>query len=151
MRSQWEDITPARAREDLKTAKCGRVASRHVIERYSRDMASERWRPTIGLLWWLLGRADEQRRDVFIEALRTGSGLPDLAEYPDGGPLHPVLMLRKRLAEDYYASAVRGAKMKQETVLYLCLRSWEAWRKREHTRKLQMPSKLTDDHFKDPR
>jgi hypothetical protein len=106
---------------------------------------------TVGLLWWLLGRADEQRRDVFIEALRTGSGLSDLAEYPDDGPLHPVLMLRKRLAEDYYAAKVRGGQMKQETMLYLCLRSWEAWRTREHCKKLQMPSKLTDDHFKDPR
>jgi hypothetical protein len=310
MRSQWEDFTPARCREELKTAKCGRIASRHVIERYSRDMQNGRWRrtpeaiiydgedtgtpvlrdgqqrslalidaalaltktgkiahpdefsltlwvtrgtteeideafpylnigkprnprdllgmegysnptmlyaiarrivlweeghasgnsykptraevletleprkdfdedqeqarigriiaataasatwhvkppvpaaATVGLLWWLLGRADEKARDQFIEALRTGSGLPDLAEYPDDGPLHPVLMLRKRLAEDYYASAVRGAKMKQETVLYLCLRAWEAWRTKEHTKKLQMPSKLTDEHFKNPR
>jgi hypothetical protein len=106
---------------------------------------------TTGLLWWLLGRVSERERDVFMEALRTGGGLPDLAEYPDDGPLHPVLMLRNRLQGDYYAANSRGSRMKQEAVLHLCLRAWEAWRTHEHPRKLQMPTKLTDKHFRNPR
>jgi hypothetical protein len=106
---------------------------------------------TAGLLWWLLGRAREHDRDVFMEALRTGGGLPDLDEYPADGPLHPVLMLRNRLHGDYYASGKRGSKMRQEAVLLLCLRAWEAWRRKEHTTKLQMPTKLNDKSFRDPR
>lgn len=46
MHSQWEDITPSRAREDLVTAQCGRPVSMSLVEKYSRDMENFRWHDT---------------------------------------------------------------------------------------------------------
>lgn len=46
MRSNWEDITAAKAAADLETAACGRKPSMVVIERYARDMENDRWRPS---------------------------------------------------------------------------------------------------------
>jgi hypothetical protein len=298
MHSQWEDITPARAREDLKTAKCGRNASVKVIGRYARDMKNGRWvetpeglvydgedtgtpalrdgqqrcyaivqaatelaeegkighpddfslrlwvtrgsteeidrafpylnigknrngydvlategysnptmlytvarrialwesgdptgntfkptraevldllkpdpekdpaaevkrieriveaaefavgwkiRPPVpapgiaGFLWWLLGRVNEADRDTFLDILRTGGG-------PAG--TESVLLLRNRLQRDQYEASRHGTKVKQETVLWLCLRGWTSWRRDEDPKKMQMPSKLGDASFK---
>jgi hypothetical protein len=43
MHSQWEDITPSRARTDLVTANCGRPVSASLVEKYARDMENSRW------------------------------------------------------------------------------------------------------------
>jgi hypothetical protein len=101
-----------------------------------------------GLLWYLLGLKDPRDRDVFMGFLRTGSGLTDEGEWKKE---HPLVVLRNRLHGDFYEGQRRGTKVKQETVLYLCLRAWEAWRSHEEMTKLQMPPKLTDAHFKTPR
>jgi hypothetical protein len=100
-----------------------------------------------GFLWWLLGRKSPEQRDVFLEYLRDGSGLTD--EVP--GHAHPLVVLRKRLARDQYEAQRHGTRVKQETVLYLCLNTWDAWRKGEKRTKLQMPEKLGDGSFKEPR
>jgi hypothetical protein len=298
MRSQWEDITPDRMREELKTASCGRIASPLVIEKYSRDMKNGRWvkspeavvydgedtgtpvlrdgqqrgyalikaatelaaegkidhpddfslrmwvtrgttaeidaafpylnigksrstvddlvmrgyrnahllhtvarrialweagaptgnawKPTkaeilallepqegksaeqeseriariiaaadfaaawnmkppvpaagiVGFLWWLLGRVNEQDRDTFLDVLKNGGG---------GEDLKPVLLLRTRLHRDQYDAQRHGTKVKQETVLWLCLRTWTAWHRDEDMAKLQMPPKLGDASFR---
>lgn len=116
-------------------------------------MFADRWRvkppvPTAGIagfLWWLLGRKDEEDRDFFMEALRTGSGLSD----KDG--TKPVLLLRSRLQADHATARTRGTSVKPETALYLSLRAWDAWRTRERISKLQMPPKLNDKSFREPR
>lgn len=100
-----------------------------------------------GFMWWLLGRKSPEQRDVFLEYLRDGSGLTD--EEP--GHAHPLVILRKRLARDQYEAGRHGTRVKQETVLYLCLNAWDAWRKGEKRTKLQMPEKLGDGSFKEPR
>ena len=103
---------------------------------------------TAGFLWWLLGCVSSGQRDVFLEYLRTGTGLEE--DVPDG-EMHPLAVLRNRLHGDYYEARRRGANMKPETVLYLCLRTWEHWRRHEWPKKLQMPQGLTDAHFRKPR
>lgn len=100
-----------------------------------------------GFLYWLLGQKNPQDRNTFLEYLRSGSGLAD--EEP--GRPHPLVILRTRLLGDNYTAQVRGAHIKQETVLYLCLRTWDAWRRHEEMSKLQMPTKLTDASFRQPR
>lgn len=103
----------------------------------------------MGFLWWLLGQINEQDRDTYCEFLRTGAGLTD--EHVFAKDCHPLITLRTRLHADQYAAASRGTKVKTETVFWLCLRAWDAWRRKENTKKLQMPTKLTDAHFKQPR
>jgi len=104
---------------------------------------------TVGFLWWLLGQVEPRDRDTFIEYLRTGSGLTD--EHVFKGAEHPLVLLRNRLHADAYAASTRGTSVKQETVLWLCLRGWDAWRRKEQIRKLQMPAKVTDASFRQPR
>jgi hypothetical protein len=79
-----------------------------------------------GFLWWLLGQKSEDDRDVFMEYLRTGSGLTD--EVP--GEPHPLIVLRNRIHGDFYDAKQRGTQLKAETVLWLCLNAWDAWRTR---------------------
>jgi hypothetical protein len=98
-----------------------------------------------GFLWWLLGTRDEADRDFFMEALRTGS---DISENDE---TKPVLLLRNRLHADHFTARTRGSSVKPETVLYLCLRGWDAWRTKEKISKLQMPIKLNDKSFRAPR
>lgn len=98
-----------------------------------------------GFLWWLLGTVSERDRDFFLEGLRTGSGLSMHDE------TKPILLLRNRLSRDFFDAKTRGTTVKAETVLYLCLRSWDAWRTKEKISKLQMPEKLNDKSFKRPR
>jgi hypothetical protein len=100
-----------------------------------------------GFLYWLLGQRSPGDRDVFLEYLRTATGLTD----QEPGRVHPVVLLRERLGRDHYEAQRHGTKVKQETVLYLCLRAWDAWRKGEETTKLQMPTKLGDGSFRKPR
>jgi hypothetical protein len=100
-----------------------------------------------GFLWWLLGQKSPEQRDVYLEYLRSGSGLTD--EVP--GRQHPLPLLRARLARDHYEAQRHGTKVRQETVLFLCLRAWDAWRKGDDPSKLQMPKKLGDSSFKPPR
>jgi hypothetical protein len=102
-----------------------------------------------GFLWWLLGQADPEDRDVFLGYLRTGGGLTDQDRFAKDR--HPVIILRNRLHGDYYEGRRRGTKVKQETMLFLCLRAWEAWRKGQDMKKLQMPTDLSDQHFRQPR
>lgn len=98
-----------------------------------------------GFLWWLLGTVSKEDRDVFLEGLRTGSGL---SENDDTAP---ILLLRTRLQADFFAARTRGTQVKAGTVLWLCLRAWDAWRTKEKMKKLQMPVKLTDKSFRAPR
>jgi len=100
-----------------------------------------------GFLWWLLGQKSPEQRDIFLEYLRSGAGLTD--EVP--GRPHPLTVLRKRLARDQYEAQRHGTRVKQETVLFLCLRSWDTWRTGKSASKLQMPDKLGDASFKAPR
>jgi hypothetical protein len=102
---------------------------------------------TAGFLHWLLGQRSARDRDAFLEHLRSGAALPDEAD----GRVHPARMLRGRLHADYYDARQHGTQVKQETVLYLCLRAWDAWRRHEDITKLQMPKKLTDASFREPR
>jgi len=102
-----------------------------------------------GFLWWLLGQKSEAARDVFLEYLRTGAGLPDEAGF--ARDRHPLIVLRQRLHADFYESRKRGTTVRQETVLYLCLRAWDAWRRHEEMTKLQMPRQLSDSSFRPPR
>lgn len=99
----------------------------------------------IGFLWYLLGTKSEPERDFFLEALRTGSGVSMDDE------TRPILILRNRLSRDFYDARTRGTSVRPETVLYLCLRAWDAWRTREKLSKLQMPEKLSDKSFREPR
>lgn len=98
-----------------------------------------------GFLWYLLGTRSETDRDFFMEALRTGS---DISENDE---TKPILLLRNRLHADHFTARTRGASIRPETVIYLCLRGWDAWRTKEKIGKLQMPVKLTDKSFRAPR
>jgi hypothetical protein len=102
-----------------------------------------------GFLWWLLSQVDMEARDVFLEYLRTGGGLTDQDRFARDH--HPLIVLRNRLHGDYYEARRRGTTVKQETMLFLCLRAWEAWRKGQGMKKLQMPVDLSDGHFRQPR
>lgn len=91
-----------------------------------------------GFLWWLLGQYSEEHRDVFLKVLQDGGGGEDLS---------PVLLLRRRLHGDYYDSRQKHVTIRQEAVLWLCIRAWNAWRKGQKLSKLQLPEKLTDGAF----
>lgn len=103
----------------------------------------------IGFLWWLLGQVDVRDRDTYVEFLRTGAGLTD--EHVFAKDCHPLVVLRNRLHADQFEASRRGTHVRQETILWLCMRAWDAWRRKENVKKLQMPQKLTDGHFRNPR
>lgn len=104
---------------------------------------------TAGFLYWLLGQVDPGRRDVFMTYLRDATGIED--EFVPKGKVHPLVLLRTRLHADQYSATRRGQQVRQETFTFLCLRTWEHWRRGEFPAKLQMPVKLTDGHFRTPR
>lgn len=100
---------------------------------------------TAGFLWHLLGTVSPEDRDVFMEYLRSSTGLTDVKP----GRVHPVVLLRSRLHADQYTARSKGQTVKQETVLWLCLRAWRAWLRGEELKKLQIPVKLSDASFED--
>jgi hypothetical protein len=98
---------------------------------------------TVGFLWWLLGTANQDDRDTFLEYLRTADGLND--EVP--GEPHPLKRLRARLHADAYDAMKSGHTIRQEAVTWLALRAWMSWHKDSGSRRLQMPKKLSDESF----
>jgi hypothetical protein len=95
-----------------------------------------------GFLWWLLGNVNAEDRDTFMEGLRDGAALDKDS---------PILLLRNRLHSDHSNAQRRGTRVRPETVMWLCLRAWKAWRTHEDLDKLQMPGKLTEKNFTEPR
>lgn len=104
---------------------------------------------TAGFLYWLLGQVDAGARDVFMQYLREATGIEGEPVPPKR--VHPLVLLRTRLHADQYATTRRGGSVRQETFTYLCLRAWDHWRRGEFPAKLQMPTQLTDGHFRQPR
>jgi hypothetical protein len=95
-----------------------------------------------GFCWWLFSQVNHADCKFFMDALRTGAAIDTD---------HPVHVLRERLLRDQKAGRTRGTFMRQEAVLWLIIRAWNAYRLNEDIRKLQIPVDVTDERFIRPR